>query len=150
MTNLPSFIPGKILTMKTFPQRIEAMNNTFKLPTNSNPTDQGNKRLRQIIKVLQDEVSELEEALYMEEGSMKRFIAIADCLGDLNVYIRSEALRWGLPHEEVLDAIMDSQESKLVDGKPLMAEDGSKFIKGPNYIAPEPRIQTILEKYIDA
>lgn len=150
MTNLPSFIPGKIFTMKTFLNRIAVMNDVFNLPSNPTPTDQGNTRINQIIKVLHDEVSELEEALYMKEGSIERFIAIADCLGDLNVYIRSEALRWGLPHEEILDAIMDSQDSKLVDGKPLMAEDGSKFIKGPNYVAPEPRIQAILEKYIDA
>ena len=66
-------------------------------------------------------------------------------LGDIIVYCRSEALKYGIPLEEVLDIIMDSNESKLgADGKPIYDENG-KFLKGPNYWKPEPKIREMLE-----
>jgi predicted HAD superfamily Cof-like phosphohydrolase len=44
----------------------------------------------------------------------------------------------------VLDVIMDSNESKLgADGKPIYDANG-KFLKGPNYWRPEPRIKALL------
>mgnify|MGYP003351314656 CR=1 FL=1 len=47
--------------------------------------------------------------------------------------------------EEVLDIIMDSNESKLgADGKPIYDANG-KFLKGPNYWKPEPKIKSMLE-----
>jgi len=62
------------------------------------------------------------------------------------VYCRSEALKYGLPLEDVLDIIMDSNESKLgADGKPIYDANG-KFLKGPNYWRPEPKIKVLLEK----
>ena len=71
--------------------------------------------------------------------------AIADLLGDVIVYCRSEALKYGLPLEGVLDVIMDSNESKLgADGNPIYDANG-KFLKGPNYWKPEPRIKALLE-----
>ena len=71
--------------------------------------------------------------------------AIADVLGDIIVYCRSEALKYGIPLEEVLDIIMDSNESKLgADGKPIYDANG-KFLKGPNYWKPEPKIKSMLE-----
>ena len=61
------------------------------------------------------------------------------------VYCRSEALKYGLPLEDVLDIIMDSNESKLgADGKPIYDANG-KFLKGPNYWKPEPKIKALLE-----
>jgi predicted HAD superfamily Cof-like phosphohydrolase len=72
-------------------------------------------------------------------------VAMADLLGDVMVYCRSEALKYGLPLEEVLDVIMDSNESKLgADGKPIYDANG-KFLKGPNYWKPEPRITALLQ-----
>ena len=76
---------------------------------------------------------------------MEVAVAIADLLGDIVVYCRSEALKYGLPLEEVLDVIMDSNESKLgADGKPIYDANG-KFLKGPNYWKPEPRIKALLQ-----
>jgi hypothetical protein len=41
---------------------------------------------------------------------------------------------------------MDSNESKLgADGKPIYDANG-KFLKGPNYWKPEPRIKALLER----
>jgi len=72
-------------------------------------------------------------------------VALADLLGDVMVYCRSEALKYGLPLEAVLDVIMDSNESKLgADGKPIYDGNG-KFLKGPNYWKPEPKIKALLE-----
>jgi predicted HAD superfamily Cof-like phosphohydrolase len=72
-------------------------------------------------------------------------VAIADVLGDIMVYCRSEALKYGLPLEEVLDVIMDSNESKLgADGRPIYDANG-KFLKGPDYWKPEPKIKALLD-----
>lgn len=128
----------------TFVERIQKMNETFKLPSNDKPTEQGSKRIKQFYQVLHDELEEIDE-VYRDMETSPDFVALADCLGDLVVYIFSEARRWGIPLIAVLQLIMDSQDSKLVDGKPLMAEDGSKFIKGPNYTPPEENIRRLLE-----
>lgn len=129
-----------------FELRIKQMNETFKLPSNNKPTDQGVMRLAQFRKVLQDEIDELHEVFPLSSCTLEpNFVALADCLGDIVVYCFSEARRWGIPLIDVLHLIMDSQESKLVNGKPLMAEDGSKFIKGPNYTPPEENIRQLLE-----
>ena len=72
-------------------------------------------------------------------------VAIADVLGDITVYCRSEALKYGLPLEAILDIIMDSNESKLgADGNPIYDANG-KFLKGPHYWKPEPKIKALLE-----
>ena len=72
-------------------------------------------------------------------------VAIADLLGDIVVYCRSEALKYGIPLEEVLDIIMDSNQSKLgADGNPIYDANG-KFLKGPNYWRPESRIKALLD-----
>ena len=71
-------------------------------------------------------------------------VAIADLLGDIMVYCRSEALKYGLPLEAVLDIIMDSNESKLgADGNPIYDANG-KFLKEPHYWKPEPKIKALL------
>ena len=82
---------------------------------------------------------------YQDPSPQVNLVALADVLGDLVVYAFSEAARWGIPLTDVLHIIMDSQDSKLVDGKPVMSPDGSKFIKGPNYQPPEERIRALLE-----
>jgi len=75
-------------------------------------------------------------------------VALADTLVDINVYDTSEAVRWGIPFDECCHAVMESQITKLdSDGKPLKSADGAKFIKGPYYEAPEPRIQQILDEH---
>jgi len=126
-------------------KRISRMNDIFELPNNSVPADQGTLRLYEFETVLHEELSELKKARQSPEGSLDRYVAVADLLGDLLVYTLSEAARWGIPIRDVFHAIMDSQDSKLVDGKPLKAPDGSKFIKGPNYRPPEPAIRHILQ-----
>jgi predicted HAD superfamily Cof-like phosphohydrolase len=135
---------------RPFAQRIAAMNAMYKLPAGERPALPPDvaDRLEKFKRTLMDEVHEIDEIVKLaQEGGapVDVAVAIADLLGDVIVYCRSEALKYGLPLEEVLDIIMDSNESKLgADGKPIYDANG-KFLKGPNYWKPEPRIKTLLE-----
>jgi predicted HAD superfamily Cof-like phosphohydrolase len=135
---------------KTFAQRIAAMNAMYKLPIHQRPTvpAEAADRLMKFKATLLDEVHEIDEIVQLSKNGaepMEVAVAIADLLGDIIVYCRSEALKYGLPLEEVLDVIMDSNESKLgADGKPIYDANG-KFLKGPGYWKPEPRIKALLQ-----
>ena len=135
---------------KSFAQRIAAMNAMYKLPASDQPSIPENvvDRLVKFKATLLDEVHEIDEIVKLAqdgESAIDVAVAIADVLGDIMVYCRSEALKYGLPLEDVLDVIMDSNESKLgADGKPIYDANG-KFLKGPNYWKPEPKIKALLE-----
>ena len=135
---------------KPFHQRIAAMNAMYKLPAHDVPTLPADvaERLAKFKATLLDEVHEIDEIVQLAKtggNPADVAVAIADVLGDIMVYCRSEALKYGLPLEAVLDVIMDSNESKLgADGKPIYDANG-KFLKGPNYWKPEPRIKALLE-----
>ena len=135
---------------RSFAERIAAMNAMYKLPANERPVVPGDvaERLAKFKATLMDEVHEIDEIVKQSQdgaGAADIAVAIADLLGDIIVYCRSEALKYGLPLEDVLDIIMDSNESKLgADGKPIYDANG-KFLKGPNYWKPEPKIKALLE-----
>jgi predicted HAD superfamily Cof-like phosphohydrolase len=135
----------------TFARRIAAMNAMYKLPANDRPLlpDDVAGRLAKFKATLMDEVHEIDDIVALANSGAAPadiLVAIADLLGDVIVYCRSEALKYGLPLEEVLDIIMDSNESKLgADGKPIYDANG-KFLKGPNYWKPEPKIKALLER----
>jgi len=135
---------------KSFAQRIAAMNAMYKLPANDQPRLSRNvqERLVKFKATLLDEVHEIDEIVALSSNAGTHVdiaVAIADLLGDIIVYCRSEALKYGLPLEEVLDIIMDSNESKLdANGCPIFDANG-KFLKGPNYWKPEPKIKALLE-----
>ena len=134
---------------KSFAQRIALMNRMYRLPAHDTPVlpDDVAERLRTFKRTLSDEVEEIEEIVALAEQAADRLdisVAIADVLGDIIVYCRSEALKYGIPLEAVLDIIMDSNESKLgADGQPIYDQNG-KFLKGPNYWKPEPKIRELL------
>ncbi len=134
----------------SFAHRIAAMNAMYKLPAHQRPVlpDDVAVRLTRFKATLMDEVHEIDEIVAAAEqgaGPADILVAIADLLGDVIVYCRSEALKYGLPLEDVLDIIMDSNESKLgADGKPIYDANG-KFLKGPGYWKPEPKIKALLE-----
>ena len=134
-----------------FATRIALMNTMYRLPQNAVPTIPADvsDRLKKFKATLSDEVSEIDDIVASADAGASQLdiaVAIADLLGDVIVYCRSEALKYGLPLEEVLDVIMDSNESKLgADGNPIYDANG-KFLKGPNYWKPEPKIRELLEK----
>lgn len=137
----------------SFARRIALMNAMYKLPAQdipmlpADPAD----RLRKFKATLLDEVNEIDEIIEACESNTEPLdvlVAMADLLGDVIVYCRSEALKFGLPLEGVLAIIMDSNESKLgTDGKPIYDANG-KFLKGPNYWKPEPKIKELLQAAI--
>ena len=135
---------------KPFAERIAAMNAMYRLPASARPTVPANlgDRLVGFKATLIDEVHEIDEIVALARAGAPPVdiaVALADLLGDIVVYCRSEALKYGLPLEEVLDVIMDSNESKLgADGNPIYDANG-KFLKGPNYWKPEPRIRALLQ-----
>jgi len=135
---------------KSFALRIAAMNAMYKLPANDQPVlpEDVAGRLTKFKATLMDEVHEIDEIVALAEKGAPQIdvlVAMADLLGDVIVYCRSEALKYGLPLEDVLDVIMDSNESKLgADGRPIYDANG-KFLKGPNYWKPEPKIKALLE-----
>ncbi|RYZ83671.1 MAG: pyrophosphatase [Proteobacteria bacterium] len=141
------------MTHPSFADRIASMNAMYRLPSSETPDIPLNigERLKKFKATLLDEVHEIDDIVAMaSSGSdpLEIAVAIADVLGDIVVYCRSEALKYGLPLEAVLDVIMDSNESKLgADGNPIYDENG-KFLKGPFYWKPEPRIRALLEKNI--
>ena len=141
------------MTDRSFAKRIAAMNAMYKLaaqPSPALPVDPAD-RLRKFKATLLDEVHEIDDIVAACENnaeSIDVLVAVADLLGDVIVYCRSEALKFGIPLEDVLSVIMDSNESKLgVDGKPIYDANG-KFLKGPNYWKPEPKIKVLLEAVI--
>ena len=135
---------------KHFHERIATMNAMYKLPASDKPTVPDNvaDRLVKFKATLMDVVHEIDDIVEMVgkgADKMDVAVAIADLLGDVIVYCRSEALKYGLPLEAVLDVIMDSNESKLgADGKPIYDANG-KFLKGPSYWKPVPKIKELLQ-----
>lgn len=70
-------------------------------------------------------------------------VELADWLADIQVYCASEMVRHGIPIEPVMHAVMDSQESKLVNGRPLV--ENGKVMKGPFFVGPEAQIGEIID-----
>lgn len=135
---------------KTFATRIAAMNAMYRLPAHDHPAlpEDVTGRLTKFKATLLDEVHEIDQIVALAQTGAPQIdilVAMADLLGDVIVYCRSEALKYGLPLEDVLDIIMDSNESKLgADGRPIYDANG-KFLKGPGYWKPEPKIKALLE-----
>ena len=142
---------------KTFKELIKEFNSMYGLDVNDNPTLPTLERLKNFKSILSEEVEEINDIIENYESSlnenqelekekeMELMTDISDVLGDLVVYIRSEATKYGIGLEETLDIIMQSNFSKLgEDGKPIYDERG-KVMKGPNYWKPEPKIQKLLK-----
>lgn len=135
----------------SFQDAIARFNEMYRLPGSDIPTlDVGvpvAQRLRDFKHILAEELDEIGEIIEMAEQdkpSLELLTALADLLGDIQVYCASEMRKFGLPQDEVLQVIMESNFSKLgADGKPLYDERG-KVIKGPNYWKPEPKISALL------
>jgi len=128
------------------------MNAMYRLPVQDKltiPPDVSDK-LRKFKATLLDEVHEIDEIVEAAQSGadpVDLVVAIADLLGDIIFYCRSEALKYGLALEQVLDVIMDSNESKLGDdGNPIYDANG-KFLKGPNYWEPESKIRQLMERF---
>ena len=98
------------MTTESFARRIAAMNAMYRLPAHEKPTLPADTadRLRKFKTTLLDEVHEIDDIIAATEAGappLETAVAIADLLGDIIVYCRSEALKYGIPLEAVLDII---------------------------------------------
>lgn len=132
---------------KGFKEDIDKFNRTYGIKEFKGPTDLGCDRLVNFKNILQEELNEYEDIrdLYSTgEGELEILTAVSDWLGDIIVYVASEAKRWGLPIGDILKIIMESNYSKLdSEGNPIIDGRG-KVLKGPNYWKPEPKIKELL------
>ena len=134
--------------------RIIAMNEKYELPVNHVPTLRSDtvERLYKFKKILSKEIDEVDDILdvWASKDEAELLTMIADLLADIIVYCQSESVRYGIPLDEVLHIVMDSNDTKLgADGKPIKDSDG-KFLKGPNFVPPEPAIRKLLLEKMNA
>jgi predicted HAD superfamily Cof-like phosphohydrolase len=148
----------------TFEQDIQKFNTMYRMPVAASPAIINTKRLTDFKSILGKELNEIDDIVdklqFLEASNMPAedstalklevLTDLADLLGDLQVYCASEMAKWGLPLEETLAIIMQSNFSKMgADGKPIYDEQ-DKLQKGPNYWKPEPKLQMMLQGRLDA
>lgn len=152
--------------MSKFQEDIAKFNGIYKLPVATDPTldvaPNALDRLHSFKKILLEEVEEIDEVIALVDqalgmrtlddpvaalnNELSALTALADLLGDLQVYCASEMAKFGIPLDETLGIIMQSNFSKLgADGLPIYDERG-KVMKGPNYWKPEPMIKEMLSE----
>jgi len=137
--------------MSKFSEDIKKFNGIYRLPVSEQPTLEvgvpAAERLRAFKSILAEELDEIDDIVAaLEKGvpELEALTMLADLLGDIQVYCASEMSKFGLPLDDVLGIIMQSNFSKLgSDGNPIYDERG-KVQKGPNYWKPEPKIQALL------
>lgn len=140
-------------------QQVKKFNDVFGLPSPHprQPSAVVYNSLAQFKKILDKEIREYEDVMSVaeelgERGATEEEILVpllvgsADWLGDIVVYCLSEMFRMGLPPHEIITIIMNSQYSKLVDGKAIVID--GKVQKGPGYVAPEPEIEKLIRSII--
>lgn len=138
-------MPATRMQQNDFFSRIDQFNAMYQMQPIEQERQPMRKRLYEFEIMLKDEVEEVED-IYAEltKDPQAARVAMADWLGDIIVYCASEAKRWGIPIEQVLQIIMDSNASKLqADGTALFVN--GKLQKGPNYWKPEPKIKELLK-----
>ena len=137
--------------MSSFSEDIKKFNGIYKLPVSATPTlDVGvpaADRMAAFKDILMEEVHEMDEIIVAQRSgadALEVLTMLADLLGDIQVYCASEMAKFGLPLDQVLSIIMQSNFSKLgADGLPIYDERG-KVMKGPGYWKPEPKIEELL------
>ena len=141
--------------MSDFSNDIAKFNGIYKLPVSATPTlDVGvpaAERMAAFKDILMEEVHEMDEIIAAQKdgaGALTVLTMLADLLGDIQVYCASEMAKFGLPLDQVLAIIMQSNFSKLgADGLPIYDERG-KVMKGPDYWKPEPKIKAMLADFL--
>lgn len=148
---------------KGFNEDIIKMNKMFDLPVRQSiePDKDLATKLYQLHNTLTDEVNELLDiTAILDEPefsdtmgksakypivTIDHYVSLADLLGDMIVYCASEANKHGIYLPEVLQAIMESQWSKLGANGEVIKDENGKFLKGENYQPPEPMIKKLLQ-----
>jgi len=138
----------------TFFENIKKFNDMYKMESNDTPKNLGPQRLSDFVNILTEEIEEHVEVaklMTMADAACGHnvihedaMVQLADLLGDIIVYTASEMRRWGIPAEQVLDVIMQSNFSKLQDDGTAKFDGRGKLMKSANYWKPENKIKDIL------
>ena len=142
--------------MSEFSKDIEKFNGIYKLPVNAIPSLNvgvpAAERMAAFKNILMEEVHEMDEIIAAQNAGkdpLEVLTMLADLLGDIQVYCASEMAKFGLPLDQVLAIIMQSNFSKLgADGLPIYDERG-KVMKGPGYWKPEPKLHAMLTALLE-
>jgi NTP pyrophosphatase (non-canonical NTP hydrolase) len=117
------------------PERSEAhrlvleCHQSFGLPVDD--TSRTNSELRAAL--ILEEAREAADELTLPTGTK---VGLAKELADLIYVAHGTAITEGIDLDGAVRAVHASNMSKLVDGKPIMRDDG-KFLKGPDYQVPD-------------
>jgi predicted HAD superfamily Cof-like phosphohydrolase len=133
--------------------RIREFNNFYSLPNPANPTlsvvQDPVQRILSFTKTLRDELDEgLDIIEKINAGASEADVLtdLADWLNDIVVYALSESAKYGIPSEQVLNVIMDSNFSKKQADGSVLKDGHGKVQKGPNFYKPEPQIKRIIKE----
>ncbi len=159
---------------ESFVRSIEIMNQMYRLQVSTVPTltfvdnkADGTQhtvnaftRLHGFKKTLQGELNEIELIIgmanrlfhepdvgpdeYRQALPVEILTAVADLLADIVVYCVSEMRKFGLPPAAIMSIVMQSNMSKLQPDGSAKYDDNGKFLKGPNYFPPEPKIRELI------
>lgn len=140
------------IKLRSFESQILYFNGLYKLHIAKKPSLEvlasQPSRMEDFKKIVIEEANEIDE-IPRNGDELETLTAVADLLGDIVVYCHSEAAKYGIPLNEVLSIIMQSNFSKLdAQGNPIYDERG-KVMKGPHYWRPEPMIKKLLEERIN-
>jgi hypothetical protein len=75
--------------------------------------------------------------------------SVADLLADIIVYCVSEMRKFGLPPAAIMAIVMESNRSKLQPDGSAKYDDNGKFLKGPNYFPPEPKLKELITELLE-
>ena len=128
-------------------ETIKEFNKFYGLPCPDVPTLSAvrdlDTRVRGFIKTVEDELSEgfdILEKLEAGATELEMLTDLADYYGDIVVYALSEAAKFGIPSEKVLQSIMESNFSKKQADGSVLKDAHGKVKKGPHFQPPEPAI----------
>lgn len=152
----------------SFANNVKAMNKMLRLPINTEPTldqlvtpsgqsEDTVTHLQNFLASLMGEVARGQhivntlQLLAVDTGELTTeqqrdvLTALAKWLGDMSVSCRSEAMKFGIPIEEVQEVIQGSLTTQLSnDGVPNYDGDGKFIPDYTNYIAAEAGIKTLM------
>lgn len=99
----------------------------------NNPLDLSGFELAELrMRLIKEEVKEVEDEIYLSDNKQK----LAKELADLLYVTYGLAATYGIPIDEVFTRVHESNMSKLgADGKPIFRNDG-KVLKSSNYVEP--------------
>ena len=126
-------------------------NKFYNLPVNNKPTLLPVQRLKNFKQIFFDEVLEAEDIIALQEEAFSKkekieaLTELADWFGDIIWYVQSEAIKYGLDMDKILNIIKESNFSKLgKNNKPIYDKRG-KVLKGSGYIKPQDKIRKYIE-----